>query len=253
MRDIRHHLASTIGAASERGRDGPRKSPMRCAPGPSRGRRTRAFEGVLPRDLPRARSASMAPRRPPGCPARSGCIAVGAAVDGLLSTRGVWVKDVVREPSLTGAACNRTGATGAWRGAPDRRCGRLRRGVEHAGEAGSPAHHGPHPSAGRTRSTVGQTSPKPLHQYHPPRFTQNRADPYRPRAHDHRQGTLLPHHPTPHTPHRPSTTSPTPHSSTPPQPPRPPPHTQKLPRRTPREPRTIFTSTQFRVRPWWWS
>ena len=29
-------------------------------------------------------------------------------------------------------------------------------------------------------------------------------------------------------------------------------HTQKLPRRTPREPRTIFTSTQFRVRPWWW-
>ena len=27
---------------------------------------------------------------------------------------------------------------------------------------------------------------------------------------------------------------------------------KKLPRRTPRELRTIFTSTQFRVRPWWW-
>lgn len=57
---------------------------------------------------------------------------------------------------------------------------------------------------------------------HTPRPAQNRTDPYRP-----------------------STTSPTPHSSTPP-------HTQKLPRRTPREPITIFTSTQFRVRPWWW-
>mgnify|MGYP000265542870 CR=1 FL=1 len=53
-------------------------------------------------------------------------------------------------------------------------------------------------------------------------------------------------------PHRLSTTSPTPHSSTPPQPPRSAPPTQKLPRRTPGEPRTIFTSTQFRVRPWWW-
>lgn len=33
VRDIRHRLASTIGAASERGRDGPRKSPTRCGPG----------------------------------------------------------------------------------------------------------------------------------------------------------------------------------------------------------------------------
>ena len=48
-----------------------------------------------------------------GRPARAARIAVGAAVDGLLSTRGVWVQDVVREPSLTGTACNRTGAAGA--------------------------------------------------------------------------------------------------------------------------------------------
>ena len=50
------------------------------------------MEAFLPRDLPRARSAPMAPRRPPGCPARGVCIAVGAAVDGLLSTRGIWVQ-----------------------------------------------------------------------------------------------------------------------------------------------------------------
>lgn len=68
-------------------------------------------------------------------------------------------------------------------------------------------------------------------------------------------GGLLGHTPRPAQnrtgPHRPSTTSPTPHSSTPSQA-RVRLHTQKLPRRTPREPRTIFTSTQFRVRPWWW-
>ena len=52
--------------------------------------------------------------------------------------------------------------------------------------------------------------------------------------------------------HRPSATSPTPHLSTSPQPPCLPLHMQKLPRRTPRETRTVFTSTQFRVRPWWW-
>ena len=52
-------------------------------------------------------------------------------------------------------------------------------------------------------------------------------------------------------PHRPSTTSPTSHSFTPSRPPCSVPYT-KTPRRTPREPRTIFTSTQFHVRPWWW-
>ena len=85
---------------------------------------------------PRARSAPTAPRRPPGHPDRSGCIAVGAAVDGLLSTRGIWVQDAVREPSLTGTACNRTGATGARQGAPDRRGGTSRLGAERAGERG---------------------------------------------------------------------------------------------------------------------
>lgn len=93
-----------------RGHDGARYPPPpgvhdRC--GPERGRspkitdavcdavlqwQRRPLEAFLPRDLPRARSAPMAPRRPPGCPARGGCIAVGAAVDGLLSTRGIWVQ-----------------------------------------------------------------------------------------------------------------------------------------------------------------
>ena len=59
-------------------------------------------------------------------------------MDGQLSTRGVWVKDAVREPSLTGAACGRTGATGAWRGALDRRGGASRQGAERAGECDGP-------------------------------------------------------------------------------------------------------------------
>ena len=96
----------------------PGPSSQRTARGPRRG-------PSFPVIHPRARSAPTAPRRPPGRPDRSGRIAVGAAVDGQLSTQGVWVKDAVREPSLTGAACGRTGATGAWRGAPDRRGGRL--------------------------------------------------------------------------------------------------------------------------------
>ena len=96
----------------------PGPSSQRTARGPRRG-------PSFPVIHPRARSAPTAPRRPPGRPDRSGRIAVGAAVDGQLSTQGVWVKDAVREPSLTGAACGRTGATGVWRGAPDRRGGRL--------------------------------------------------------------------------------------------------------------------------------
>ena len=79
------------------------------------------------------RDPRQGPRRPPGCPARGGCIAVGAAVDGLLSTRGIWVQ-ADEGASLTGAACAPNCPTGAWRGAPDRRGGTSRLGAERAGE-----------------------------------------------------------------------------------------------------------------------
>ena len=98
-----HHLASTIGVDLSAGtvpEDHRRGAPRGRPEGGARG----LLEAFLPRDLPRARSAPMAPRRPPGCPARSGCIAVGAAVDGLLSTRGIWVQ-ADEGASLTGAAC----------------------------------------------------------------------------------------------------------------------------------------------------
>ena len=103
VRDIRHHLASTIGVDLSAGtvpEDHRRGAPRGRPEGGARG----LLEAFLPRDLPRARSAPMAPRRPPGCLARSGCIAVGAAVDGLLSTRGIWVQ-ADEGASLTGAAC----------------------------------------------------------------------------------------------------------------------------------------------------
>ena len=54
-------------------------------------------------------------------------------MDGLLSTRGIWVQ-ADEGASLTGAACAPNCPTGAWRGAPDRRGGTSRLGAERAGE-----------------------------------------------------------------------------------------------------------------------
>ena len=121
VRDIRHHLASTIGAASEREQSP--KVATRCAT-PSCNGSAGLWRPSFPVIHPRARSAPMAPRRPPRRPDRSGRIAVGAAVDGLLSTRNVWVQ-ADEGASLTGATCAPNCPTGAWRGAPDRRGGRL--------------------------------------------------------------------------------------------------------------------------------
>lgn len=65
VRDIRHHLASTIGVDLSVGtipEDHRRGAPRGRPEGGARG----LLEAFLPRDLPRARSAPMAPRRPPG-------------------------------------------------------------------------------------------------------------------------------------------------------------------------------------------
>ena len=92
-----------------------------------------AFGGVLPRDLPRARSASRsapttkAPR--PQWPHRRRS-SRGRAVEHVL---GIWVQ-ADEGASLTGAACAPNCPTGAWRGAPDRRGGTSRLGAERAGE-----------------------------------------------------------------------------------------------------------------------
>lgn len=88
-------------------------------------RQRRPLEAFLPRDPPpgaiRAHGPAPTTRAPrPRWPHRRGS-SRGRAVE----HAGVWVKDAVREPSLTGGPCGRTGATGAWRGAPDRRGGRL--------------------------------------------------------------------------------------------------------------------------------
>ena len=79
VRDIRHHLASTIGAASERGRS-PKITDAVCDAVLQWQRRP--LEAFLPRDLPRARSASRSapttrsPTAPPTSPSEqpwTGC------------------------------------------------------------------------------------------------------------------------------------------------------------------------------------
>ena len=82
VRDIRHHLASTIGAASERGRS-PKITDAVCDAVLQWQRRP--LEAFYPVIYP-GRDPRQGPRRPPRRPDRSGHIAVGAAVDGLLST-----------------------------------------------------------------------------------------------------------------------------------------------------------------------
>ena len=101
-------------------------------------------------------------------------------MDGLLSTRGVWVKDAVREPSLTGAACGRTGATGAWRGALDRRGGRLpprsgaRGGMRRAHQPTTEAARGHLAPVQGPRACAGTTGPL-LHAVRPLQGTTRRA------------------------------------------------------------------------------
>ena len=102
MRDIRHHLASTIGAASERGRspkitDAVRPGAVQRAA--RAGFWRRSFPVIYPGRDPRPW-----PRADHQVSNRAAHIAVGAAVDGLLSTRGIWVQ-ADEGASLTGVAC----------------------------------------------------------------------------------------------------------------------------------------------------